>query len=93
MNAFRESGSWQKQKCYALFQTSSVEIVLSIVVDIISFVFTPNIGDIWGSLEKNSSLDRGRQNQILRLKCLRHCLPVPNGALSMNMWKGKGNDT
>lgn len=93
MTVFRECGSWQKPKCSVHFQTNSAEIVLSIAADIISFVFTPSIGDIWGNLGKKSILDRGRQNLNLNLKCLRHCPPVPNGSLSMNMWKGKGNDT
>jgi hypothetical protein len=89
----REDSIWRKPKCSVHFQTSSAEIVLSIAADIISFVFTPSIGDIWGNLGKKSNLDRGRQNLNQNLKCLRHCHPVPNGSLLMNMWRGKGNDT
>ena len=88
----REDSIWQKQKCYVHFQTSSAEIVLSIAGDIITYVFTPSIGDIWGYLGKKSSLAHGRQNLNLNLKCLRHCHRIPSGSLLTIIFKGKRND-
>jgi hypothetical protein len=88
-----EDSIWRKQKCYVLFQINHVKNAPSIAVDIIIFVFTPSIGDIWKILKKISSRDPGRQNLNQGLKYLRHCHPVPNGSHLMTILKGRKNDT
>jgi hypothetical protein len=88
-----ERSAWRKQKCYVHFPTSSVKSVPYIVGGTISFVFTTNIEDTWEIPGKNTSLVFGRQNPSLNSKFLCRYRTVPNGSLSMNLWKGKGNDT
>ncbi len=81
----REDSVWRKQKCYALFQTSHVKSALSIAADIITFVFTPSIGDMWRILGKRQNGNRGKQNPTQSLKCLHHFRPVLSGSLSMTL--------
>jgi hypothetical protein len=68
------------------------ESVLFIAEGIISYVFKPSIEDTWEIPEKNTHLVHGRQNLSQNSRFLCHCPTVPAGSLSMNIFKGKGND-